>query len=164
MRAFVFTLVAPLRDGIPTPTETCVEAARSKCRPTVTSLRSAVALALLTLFAACGPALGGGAETARGEPGPSRPVAQFPEVARVELALDGEPPDLAPLLSRSSAMHVEEWIVEGAAAPGDPVYEGGGDPFEALVDAVAAERGLTVRRSASLRCAAREYARFYARH
>src|SRR5690606_2479688 len=90
------------------------------------------ALGLLTLFAACGPAVRGpGAEDPRGAPPPSRPVAEFPAIARVEHAFTGEPPDLAPLLSRSNAVHVEEWIVESAAAPGDPVYEPGDDPFEA---------------------------------
>ena len=166
MRVFLVTSVAPRRDGIPTPAEAGVEAAPSRCRPPVTSLRSlfVTALALLPLIAACGPGLGAGAEDPRGAPAASRPVAEFPAVARVEVALTGEPPDLAPLVARGDVVHVDEWVVESAPAPGDPVYEPGDDPFEALVDAVAAERGIAVRRSASLRCAAEEYARFYARH
>lgn len=115
-------------------------------------------------LAACGPAASGWPEAPRqGAEQPSRPVAQFPEASRVELVLTGEVPDLGPLLP-GGAVHVDEWVVESEPALGDPVYEPGDDPIEALLDRAAAERGVALRRSASLRCVARELARFHLRH
>ncbi len=122
-----------------------------------------LALASL-LLAACGTARRPAAPRPAAATEPSQPVAQFPAPQRVEVATQQEPPDLAALLPRTDPVRVSEWTVESEPAPADPTYAAEDDPFEALIDEVATERGIELIRSASLRCAARELARFYARH
>lgn len=124
-------------------------------------MRFAAALLIAFLLASC--ASGPGTRPSSGPDAPSTPVAQFPEVARVRLALEGEPPELASIIP-DGERHVDEWTIESEPAPGDLPYDPEGDPFEALLDSIAAEGGHTLRRSGALRCAAREAARFYARN
>ncbi len=120
-------------------------------------LRHCATLALL--LSACGVPP---ARTAPA-PQPSRPAVAFPAAARVEEALAAEaPPDLAPLLPRGEVA-VDAWAIQAEPAAADPVYEPEG-PFEGLLDAAAAQRGVQVTRSASLRCVAQEMARFYTEH
>jgi len=94
----------------------------------------------------------------------SRPVAQFPAQQRVVSVVEarGPAPDLAPLLP-DDEVPVDRWELSSAPAPGDPVYEPEG-AYEPLLDAAVAQRGVSVTRSASLRCVAREMARFYTEH
>lgn len=120
-------------------------------------LRRLSAVLLLLGFAACGATQRGGGEQGT----PSRPVAQFPERARVTQVVEaGPPPALGPLLPRGE-LHVDRWEMQATPAPGDAPYEPEG-PFEPLLDAAAAQRGVSITRSASLRCVAEEMARFYA--
>lgn len=126
--------------------------------PAMSSTRR-LALLMALASTACGAAQR--AETHAGSP--SRPVAQFPEQARVTQVVEaGPPPALGPLLPRGE-LHVDRWEMQAEPAPGDPVYEPEG-PFEPLLDAAASQRGVSVTRSASLRCVAQEMARFYAMH
>lgn len=115
------------------------------------------------VLAACVPMSEVEVRTASRPAEPSRPVAQFPALAQVDQVVLGPVPDLAPLLGRS-ARQVDAWQLESEPAPGDPVYEAGDDPFEAVLDRVGAAQSVPVQRSASLRCVAREVARFYVEH
>lgn len=102
--------------------------------------------------------MGGGRDAAG-----SRPVVEFPTRERMSAVLDlGEPPDVANLVIEQ-AVHVDRWEIQATPAPGDLVYaaEGG---VEALLDEAAAERGVTLTRSGSLRCVAQETARFFIEH
>lgn len=114
----------------------------------------------LANVAGCGPR---SAPRAAPPPRPSRPVVRFPEPERVEAAVAAAPvPELGPLLPQGE-VPVDRWELRSTPAPGDPVYEPE-SPYEALLDAAAEQRGVTVTRSASLRCVAREMARFYTAH
>lgn len=117
-------------------------------------------LSVSVLLFACGPPPEA-AEPA--EARPSRPVVQFPTTARVEQAVQaGPPPDVSALLPQGEVA-VERWELRAEGAPADPVYEPEG-AFEPLLDEAAEGRGITIQRSASLRCVAQEMARFYTEH
>lgn len=117
-----------------------------------------IALSLATLVPGCGPAIGHGASAT-----PSRPIALFPDRDRMLAVLAlGPPPNLAELIPEGS-VHVDHWELTSTPAPGDLSYEPEGT-FEPLLDAAALERGVRVTRSGSLRCVARETARFYVEH
>lgn len=117
-------------------------------------------LLVFALVLGCGPRPEAAEPTAAR---PSRPVVQFPTTAVVEQAVEaGPPPDISTLLPEGEVA-VERWELRAEGAPADPVYEPDG-AFEPLLDEAAQSRGVTVQRSASLRCVAREMARFYTEH
>ncbi|HJL18778.1 MAG TPA: hypothetical protein RMH99_24160 [Sandaracinaceae bacterium LLY-WYZ-13_1] len=123
-----------------------------------------LAIPVLALLVALAPGCGARrSPSADREARPSRPVVRFPAPRRVQAAIESAPPpDLGPLLPQGE-ISVDRWTLESTPAPGDPVYEPEG-AFETVLDAAIAQRGVSVTRSASLRCVARETARFYAEH
>lgn len=92
---------------------------------------------------------------------PPQPVVSFPPQARIVEAL-GPAPDLAASISEGT-VHVPHWELTTSPVVGDPEYRPEG-PFERILDAAAESRGVTPRRSASLRCVAQEAARFAVEH
>ncbi|MBW2460715.1 MAG: hypothetical protein JRH11_03650 [Deltaproteobacteria bacterium] len=121
-------------------------------------------LSLLGSLSACSGAYGPGqgthlASSGRPAPAPPRPVVRFPTEAELEAIVTRAPaPEVASLTGRPPAV-VDSWQIEESPAPGDPVYDPEG-PIEALLSRLASGEGIALRRSESLRCTAREMARF----
>lgn len=118
-----------------------------------------------------------GGEAGQDDARPSVPLAQFPDPADVEAQMRSHPaPDARALLATAMSF-VDHWDIQATPAPGDAQYAPEGT-LEARLDALAqapssaepdpsapaGARPSTLTRSASLRCAAQELARFAATH